>query len=44
MFALLKSLLARLLDCLDLKWMQSTQYLRKLGHNFVNYSENDIII
>ena len=43
MFALLKSLRPLLRDCLDLKWIQSTQYLRKVGHNFVKYNKNDMI-
>ena len=35
-FAQLKSFLPRLLDTLDLKWMQSTQYLREQSHMSVN--------
>ena len=42
MFALLKSLFPRLLDCLALKWMQSTQHLPKVCHNSVIYSYIDM--
>ena len=39
MFALLKSLLPRLLDILGLMGIHSALYLRKLGHNSVNYNK-----
>ena len=41
-YALLKCLLPRLLDSFDVKWIQSTHYLPKVGHNSVNCSRNDI--
>ena len=31
MFALLRLLLSRMVDCLNLNWMQSTRYLRTAG-------------
>ena len=39
LFPFLKSIPAPLLRSLDLKWVQSTLYLRKGGRSFVNYSK-----
>ena len=41
--AFLKSLELYLVDCLDKKWMQSTQCFHEVGHIFVHYSKNVII-
>ena len=43
MFALLNSRRPRLLVGLELKWLQSAQYLRKVGQSSVKNSKNDLI-
>ena len=41
--ALLKSFLPQLLDTLDLKWMQSTEFLRKVSHLCATCIEYDMM-
>ena len=43
MFALSKSLPPHLVDFLDLKWMQSTQYLGKIVRNSVKFGDFDLV-